>query len=191
MRAGAFPILGITNHRYFFTWLNAASSPLLHDTCRSEDRGKLGKRREVCIHPSTYDDCLPNVSRMYNINEGHKSSLNVCAVYETLVVQPGMFRTNSLTDNSHRSNVSDLEDYAVLNDHMALAKSKQGKQRGDPVKMVMRVIDVVKGTGFAEGRSMPETLPMGNDAVRAIRQKCERTLRNLQYWEDMSCGTDY
>ena len=102
-----------------------------------------------------------------------------------------MFRTNSLTNNSHRSNNSGREDYAALNERMNLANSKQGAQRGDPYKMVTRVIDVVKGTGLAEGMTMPETLPMGIDAVRAIRRKCEKTLRNLQDWEDISCGTDY
>ena len=57
--------------------------------------------------------------------------------------------------------------------------------------MVGRVVDIVKGTGFAEGKPIPETLPMGPDAVTAIRLKCEKTLRNLQDWEEMSCGTDY
>ena len=74
---------------------------------------------------------------------------------------------------------------------MGIANSMQGTQRGDPEKMVVRVVDLVKGTGFAEGKSMPEMLPMGIDAVKVIRLKCEKTLRNLQDWDEMSCGTDY
>lgn len=102
-----------------------------------------------------------------------------------------MFRTSSLTTRSHRNNNSGREDYVALNETMGAAHSMQGTQRGDPTKMVVRVVDLVKGTGLAEGKPMPETLPMGIDAVQAIRLKCEKTLRNLQDWEEMSCGTDY
>ncbi|KAM0800781.1 putative short-chain oxidoreductase [Usnea florida] len=109
----------------------------------------------------------------------------------TLVVQPGMFRTSNLTPRSHRINSSGHEEYAALNESMGVAKSKQGTQRGDPKKMVERVVDLVKGTGLAESKPMPETLPMGIDAVKAIRLKCEKTLRNLEDWEEISCGTDH
>lgn len=102
-----------------------------------------------------------------------------------------MFRTSSLTTRSHRINCSGREEYAVLNERMGVANSMQGTQRGDPKKMVERVVDLVKGTGRAEGKPMPETLPMGIDAVKAIRLKCEKTLRNLEDWEEISCGTDH
>ncbi|CAF9913624.1 hypothetical protein IMSHALPRED_001398 [Imshaugia aleurites] len=110
---------------------------------------------------------------------------------QTLVIQPGMFRTSSLNARSYRNNNSGLEDYAALNERMGVANSMQGTQRGEPEKLVMRVVDMVKGSGLAEGKPMPETLPIGIDAVKAIRLKCEKTLRNLQEWEEMSCGTDY
>ena len=102
-----------------------------------------------------------------------------------------MFRTSSLTTRSHRNNNSGREDYAALNERMGVANKMQGTQQGDPEKMVVRVVDLVKGTGFAEGKPMPEMLPMGIDAVKAIRLKCEKTLRSLQEWEEMSCSTDY
>lgn len=102
-----------------------------------------------------------------------------------------MFRTSSLNARSYRNNNSGLEDYAALNERMGVANSMQGTQRGEPEKLVMRVVDMVKGSGLAEGKPMPETLPIGIDAVKAIRLKCEKTLRNLQEWEEMSCGTDY
>lgn len=101
----------------------------------------------------------------------------------TLVVQPGMFRTSSLTTRSHHINNSGREDYAALNERMSAANSMQGTQRGDPKKLVERVVDLVKGTGLAEGKPMPEAMPMGTDAVKAIRLKCEKTLRNLEDWE--------
>ena len=102
-----------------------------------------------------------------------------------------MFRTNSLTARSHRNNNSGLEDYASLNERMGVAHSMQGTQRGDPSKMVAKVVDVVKGVGVAKDKEMPEMLPMGADAVQAIRLKCERTLKMLQDWQEVSCSTDF
>ena len=48
--------------------------------------------------------------------------------------------------------------------------------------MVARAVDLVKGTSLSEGKPMPETLPIGIDAVSAIRLECEQILRNLQDW---------
>lgn len=92
---------------------------------------------------------------------------------------------------SHHNNNSRREDYAVLNERMGIAHDMQGTQRGDPKKLVAVVVDVVKGEGVAKGKMMPEALPMGPDAVQAIRQKYEMTLKTIQDWEEVSCSTDY
>lgn len=78
----------------------------------------------------------------------------------TLVVQPDIFRTSSLTTRSHRNNISGREEYAALNERMSLANQMQGMQRGDLYKMIVRVVDLVKGTSLAESKSMPETVPL-------------------------------
>ena len=49
-----------------------------------------------------------------------------------------------------------------------------GNQRGDSVKCVERVIDVVKSEGMAAGRSMPKRLPLGSDTMEFVRAKCLR-----------------
>ena len=102
-----------------------------------------------------------------------------------------MFRTGSLTARSHRQNISGLKDYAALNERMSVAHNMQGTQRGDPEKLVRCVVDLVRGEGYANGKEMPDALPIGKDAVQAARTKCERTLKTLREWEDMSCHTDF
>lgn len=65
-----------------------------------------------------------------------------------------------------------------------------GNQPGDTVKGVKRIIDVVKGENSANGKPWPISLPLGSDAVSAIRTKCENTLRDLEAWEDFAKSTD-
>lgn len=66
-----------------------------------------------------------------------------------------------------------------------------GKQRGDPKKLAEILVDVVKQEGRATGKGIPERLPLGEDAVQLIREKCERTLKLLKEWEEISCSTDF
>ena len=72
-----------------------------------------------------------------------------------------------------------------------MAKSKYGTQRGDLKKMVERVVNLVKGTSLAGSKPMPKTLLIGINAVRAIRLRYEKTLRNLEDWEEISCSIDH
>lgn len=65
-----------------------------------------------------------------------------------------------------------------------------GKQRGDPKKLAEIVVDIVKQEGKAAGKGIPERLALGEDAVKIIREKCERTLKLLKEWEEISCSTD-
>lgn len=65
-----------------------------------------------------------------------------------------------------------------------------GNQRGDSVKCVERMIDVVKSEGMAAGRPMPKRLPLGPDSMEIIRAKCMETLKICDDWEDIICSTD-
>ena len=107
------------------------------------------------------EDFLRHMSRMALVQNRHlnRTGLSECIRLETadlntriLVIQPGMFRTSSLTPRSHRNNNSGREDYAALNERVGVANSVQGTQRGDRKKLVVRVVDVLKGTGLAEDK---------------------------------------
>jgi hypothetical protein len=65
-----------------------------------------------------------------------------------------------------------------------------GNQPGDPKKAVEIMIDVVKGEGFAAGKTMPERLPLGPDALNVIRKKCNATLEVCNEWESVIMSTD-
>lgn len=70
-------------------------------------------------------------------------------------------------------------------------QDSNGAQKGDPQKGVSRMIDVVKGEGMEEGRKMPLRMPIGPDSLRAVREKCEETLRICGEWEELIGSTDF
>ena len=108
-----------------------------------------------------------------------------------------MFRTDSLSPRSHVNNnnfdAKSTSPYAPLQKRMSIAHAMSGTQRGDPAKMAVYVVDVVKGEGIAKGRgdNIPRRLAMGSDAVSALRKRYEEGLRELREWEEVSCGTDF
>jgi hypothetical protein len=68
--------------------------------------------------------------------------------------------------------------------------SLNGNQTGDPAKGVARIIDIVKGENSTAGKEWPVQLAIGSDAVAVIRKKCEDTLRELDFWEELAKSTD-
>ena len=55
-----------------------------------------------------------------------------------------------------------------------------------------RMIDVVRGEGMAKekGGEVPIRLPMGRDALMAMREKCLATLKICDEWEGWISSTD-
>jgi len=60
-----------------------------------------------------------------------------------------------------------------------------GTQKGDPVKEMEEVVDVVRGEGRASGKEWPLHLPLGVAAENTIRDKCQRMLGMLDEWKDV------
>jgi len=109
---------------------------------------------------------------------------------KALLVEPGYFRTDFLAGPNPVFVQPDIEVYQQVASQMSGAlQGMNGKQPGDPVKGVETIIDVVKQEGVAHGRSMPNTLALGGDAVAYIREKCEEQLRILADWEEVSSRT--
>lgn len=85
-----------------------------------------------------------------------------------------------------------ISDYEELSTGIAgFIASSNNSQPGDPRKLVERIIDVVKSEGMAAGRPIPPRLPIGRDALAAIRKKCEDTLRLCEEWEGLITSTDF
>lgn len=60
-----------------------------------------------------------------------------------------------------------------------------GKEKGDPVKAMEAVVDVVRGEGKAKGRPWPLYLVLGDDADEGIRQKATKLLKHVDQWSDV------
>lgn len=109
-----------------------------------------------------------------------------------MLVEPGFFRTDFLTENNVKYADPKIEDYKPVTDSLfAWFKSYDQKQPGDPLKGVERVIDTVKGEGDAAGKEFPVSLALGSDAVEHIRKICQENLRLLDEWEAVSSNTNY
>ncbi|MCJ1402162.1 hypothetical protein MMC11_005381 [Xylographa trunciseda] len=110
----------------------------------------------------------------------------------TLLVEPGNFRTDIMGPTRMKTNPTTIADYVDLADEISKGcEEESGSQPGDPRKGVERILDVVTGEGMAKGKTMPERLPLGRDALEGIREKCERTLKLCDEWERLICSTDY
>lgn len=109
-----------------------------------------------------------------------------------LLVEPGFFRTSILTPENLQLGHAYLEDYKEVNDGLKQTLTgANGKQPGDPVRGVKTILDVVKGEGIAEGRSLPHRLPLGSDAVECLRAKCIDTLKLLDDWHEVIVSSDF
>ncbi|KAF8882137.1 hypothetical protein BD779DRAFT_1544162 [Infundibulicybe gibba] len=64
--------------------------------------------------------------------------------------------------------------------------SVAGTEKGDPVKAMEVVADVVRGEGVAQGKSWPEYLVLGADAENDVRVKCDKVLAILNEWVDVT-----
>lgn len=62
---------------------------------------------------------------------------------------------------------------------------------GDAADMIGKVIQIVKGTGVAEGRDIPLRIPFGSDCLSEMRKKIEELQKTYDDWESVANSTDY
>ena len=109
--------------------------------------------------------------------------------------QLGFFRTK-LMDHANIKAENDpasaIADYAELNSIVTkFVQQMNNNQPGDPKKAVKIMIDVVKGEGVAEGKTVPERLPIGSDIVEKLRVKFADHLEVCEEWGSVICSTDF
>jgi hypothetical protein len=66
-----------------------------------------------------------------------------------------------------------------------------GNQPGDPEKGIKVMIDVIKGEGVAEGKKWTERLPLGPDALDAMRNASDGYLAICNEWKDVVSSTNF
>ncbi|KAI0040856.1 short chain dehydrogenase [Auriscalpium vulgare] len=110
----------------------------------------------------------------------------------SLCVEPGYFRTAFLTDGNRAPYVSRIEDYREVTAATdALFQAANGRQPGDPARLVAVLVDCVRGEGAAVGRELPGVLHLGTDCVQEARGVCEETLQRIDAWGDVFASTDF
>ncbi|OJI98810.1 hypothetical protein ASPVEDRAFT_38311 [Aspergillus versicolor CBS 583.65] len=109
-----------------------------------------------------------------------------------LIVEPGAFRTNFLSAaQPTETSLSEPYKGGIVETVLGKFDAAQGKQRGDPVKAVRRVFEVVTGTGQAGGlKGKILRLPLGPDCVERIEAKMGRLQSDWDTTREVALGTD-
>jgi hypothetical protein len=109
---------------------------------------------------------------------------------KTLLVEPGYFRTEFLDKDNAKYTHTNLEDYKPLCEAVfSPSRATKGNQTADPVKGIKRVIDIVKGEGYAAGKKFPPWVLPGPDVLAVARKKMEDNLKPLDEWTELSSST--
>jgi NAD(P)-dependent dehydrogenase (short-subunit alcohol dehydrogenase family) len=110
------------------------------------------------------------------------------------LVEPGYFRTGLLWAGNMAATPPSarLPEYTEVNkgteDALAMFN---GHQLGNPAKAAEIIYDVVTSTGVAEGKPLPEFLPLGSDACTTIAATAQKTLDDIEVWRSVAVSTDF
>ena len=101
------------------------------------------------------------------------------------LVEPGAFRTEFAGDSlaTPDEQINDYEETA--HKFVKMQEEMSGEQPGDPDKAAQAMIKVV------ESDNPPMRLVLGEDALKATRQKIETFQKELDEWEDVTLSTSY
>ncbi|KAH9896281.1 hydroxybutyrate dehydrogenase [Xylariomycetidae sp. FL2044] len=109
---------------------------------------------------------------------------------KTLIVESGIFGTEVMKNIHHA-------DYRVpfwkpLND-AARVRGEGNYQRppGDAVALISTLIQIIKGTGVAEGKEIPLRIPFGTDCIVELRNKLSVLQKTYDEWEGVARSTDF
>ncbi|KAI1263027.1 hydroxybutyrate dehydrogenase [Xylariaceae sp. FL1019] len=106
-----------------------------------------------------------------------------------LIIQSGLFNTHVLKKIHHAD--SQVPYWKQLNDAARIRGEGNDKRAlGNPIKMVAKVIQLVKGTGIAEGREIPLRVPFGSDGLGFMREKAQFLQATYDEWEGVARSTD-
>jgi hypothetical protein len=106
----------------------------------------------------------------------------------------GQFRTSILAEGRRQIPRSTpvIDGYnPVIETLTRRQEETNGKQPGDPVRAVERILDVVRREGSVAGKEVGLRIVLGSDAQYIIRDQCLNTLRDLDQFEEFSRSTDF
>jgi short-subunit dehydrogenase len=108
---------------------------------------------------------------------------------KVISIEPGYFRTKFLAGGHRVQAEKKIGDY----DGEARLRFDEvdGKQKGDVEKGAAVIVEVLTGTGRAEGKKMPRRLVLGSDCVQAVERSLEEQRRELEEWREVILSTDH
>jgi NAD(P)-dependent dehydrogenase (short-subunit alcohol dehydrogenase family) len=100
---------------------------------------------------------------------------------ETMIVNPGFFRTELLTEQSTNYAENSIEDYHERRTaQIAFWKSQNGKQGGDPAKLARALITL------ADQDELPRRFLAGSDAIQVAEQKIALLQQQIEAYRELS-----
>jgi NAD(P)-dependent dehydrogenase (short-subunit alcohol dehydrogenase family) len=104
----------------------------------------------------------------------------------TMLVDPGFFRTELLTEDSTRYPEPSIDDYAERTRQTVTAwRGMNGQQGGDPVKLARALVQLT------DSDEPPLRWAAGADAVAAFEQKAQQLLAQADAHRDLSSSLAY
>jgi NAD(P)-dependent dehydrogenase (short-subunit alcohol dehydrogenase family) len=105
---------------------------------------------------------------------------------QTMVVNPGFFRTELLTEESTNYAKTTIEDYKERNAHQhEFWKSQNGKQSGDPAKLAQALLKL------AGQNELPRRFIAGADALGTAEQKITLLQKQITAYRELSTSLAY
>ncbi|KAF8647533.1 hypothetical protein AX16_006640 [Volvariella volvacea WC 439] len=109
----------------------------------------------------------------------------------SVCVDFGFFRTPFLTPGHRTPLTPRIDAYRpMIEEKEAGVEGENGNQLGDPEKGAHIIVDLVHGTGVAEGKEWPVSLALGSDSYAARKEESEKVLKGDEIWKDVSFITD-
>lgn len=105
---------------------------------------------------------------------------------ESMVVEPGMFRTNFFDGSSIKTPERKIAEYdgTPARGAMEYCLDHNYLQKGDPMKAAEFVYSVV-----ADPAPLPLWLPVGKDAYRKFEEKLSHMVESVQPYKEAGCAT--
>ena len=112
--------------------------------------------------------------------EGLSQELEPLGV-RSLVIEPGMLRTEFLDDSSARHADIEIADYAeAVARFRSFIADANGKQPGDPAELAARIVEI------AASPSPPARLVFGDDALQWAAEKINRLKAEVEHSADLA-----
>jgi len=105
---------------------------------------------------------------------------------QTMIVNPGFFRTELLSEESTNFAKSLVEDYnEQRTQQLEFWKSQNGKQTGDPAKLAQALIKL------SNQKELPRRFIAGADAISTAEQKVAQLQQQINAYRELSSSLSY